>query len=152
MAGHWIWKAAIAGFCGSAAHTLLMYLKSRTGLLPAFQPYENLQVALGRLTGGRVHPLIPWALSFLNGATILGFLFGRVYPWLPGKGGAAKGATFGIFGWVLMGFIFFPLLGLGLFATALDLGLEPALFSLMMLLTYSIVLGVVYAALNSWHP
>jgi len=47
--------------------------------------------------------------------------------------------------------VFFPLLGLGLFATNLDLGIEPALFSLAMLLTYSIVLGSVYAALNFWH-
>ena len=151
MPGHWIWKAAIAGFCGSAAHTLLMFLKSRFGLLPAFQPYESLQAALGHLTGSQVHPIVPWALSLLNGSTILGFCFGRIYAWLPGNSGAAKGASFGIFGWIVMGLVFFPLLGLGLFATNLDLGIEPALFSLAMLLTYSIVLGSVYAALNSWH-
>jgi len=152
MTGHWIWKAAIAGFCGSAAHTLLMYLKSRFGLLPAFQPYENLQAALAHLTGGQVNPAIPWALSFLNGATVLGFCFGRIYAWLPGNGGAAKGVTFGILGWAVMGLVFFPLLGLGLFATRLDLGIGPALFSLAMLLTYSVVLGVVYAALHEAAP
>lgn len=151
MTGHWIWKAAIAGFCGSAAHTLLMYLKSRFGLLPAFQPYENLQAALAHLTGGQVNPAIPWALSFLNGATVLGFCFGRIYAWLPGNSGAAKGVAFGSLGWAVMGLVFFPLLGLGLFATRLDLGIWPALFSLAMLLTYSVVLGVVYAALNSGH-
>jgi hypothetical protein len=151
MSGHWIWKAAIAGFCGSAAHTLLMFLKFRFGLLPAFQPYESLQAALGHLTGGQVHPIVPWALSFLNGSTILGFCFGRIYTWLPGNSGAAKGVSFGIFGWIVMGLVFFPLLGLGLFATNLDLGIEPALFSLAMLLTYSIVLGSVYAALNFLH-
>ena len=151
MSGHWIWKAAIAGFCGSAAHTFLMFLKFRFGLLPAFQPYESLQAALGHLTGGQVHPIVPWALSFLNGSTILGFCFGRIYAWLPGNSGAAKGVSFGIFGWIVMGLVFFPLLGLGLFATNLDLGIEPALFSLAMLLTYSIVLGSVYAALNFWH-
>jgi hypothetical protein len=151
MTGHWIWKAAVAGFCGSAAHTLLMYLKSRFGLLPAFQPYESLQAALVHLTGGQVHPAIPWALSFLNGATVLGFCFGRIYAWLPGGNGATKGVTFGILGWAVMGLVFFPLLGLGLFASKLDLGIWPALFSLAMLLTYSVVLGVVYAALNSGH-
>jgi len=151
MTGHWIWKAAIAGLCGSAAHTLLMYLKSRFGLLPAFQPYENLQAALAHLTGSQVKPAIPWALSFLNGATVLGFCFGRIYTWLPGNSGATKGVTFGILGWAVMGLVFFPLLGLGLFATGLSLGMWPALFSLAMLLTYSVVLGVVYAALNSGH-
>ena len=150
MSGHRIWKAAIAGFCGSAAHTLLMYLKSRTGLLPAFQPYESFQATLAHLTGGEVHPIIPWALSFLNGSTILGLCFGWLYSWLPGKSGAAKGATFGVFGRLAMGVVFFPLVGLGPFAGKLDLGVWPAVFSLAMLLAYSVVLGVVYAALNSW--
>jgi len=145
----WLWKAAAAGFCGSVAHSLLMYLKSRTGLLPGFQPYESLQAALGELTGGRIHPVVPWMLSFLNGSTILGFAFGRLYTQLPGSSGAAKGLTFGLLGWLVMGLVFFPLLGMGLFATALDLGLKPALFSLAMILTYSIVLGLTYATLDS---
>lgn len=58
--------------------------------------------------------------------------------------------TFGVFGWLVMGFVFFPLVGLGPFAGKLDLGVWPAVFSLAMLLAYSVVLGVVYAALNSW--
>jgi len=126
-----------------------MYLKSRMGLLPAFQPYESLQTALGHAIGGQVHPIIPWALSFLNGSTGIGLVFGWIYPRLPGNSGAAKGLVFGIFCWVVMGLIFFPLIGLGLFAKQLGLGFEPALFSLAMLLTYSIVLGMVYATLNS---
>ena len=146
MARDWIWKTAVAGLCGSIAHTLLMYLKWRTGLLPDFQPYENLQAVLGHLTGAKVHPIVPWVLSFLNGSTVLGFCFGRVYPWLPGESGTVKGVVFGVFGWVLMGFVFFPLLGLGPFA--LNHGIWPAMFSLAMLLTYSVILGLVYAALN----
>jgi hypothetical protein len=125
-----------------------MYLKWRSGLLPAFQPYENLQAALGHLTGAKVHPIIPWALSFLNGSTVLGFCFGRFYSRLPGEGGMAKGVVFGVFGWAVMGLVFFPLLGLGPFAANLDLGIWPAMFSLAMLLTYSVILGIVYAALN----
>ncbi|MGE0286444.1 MAG: DUF6789 family protein [Bradyrhizobium sp.] len=141
-------KAAIAGFCGSVAHTLLMYLKSRIGLLPSFQPYESLQSVLSQAIGGEVHPVVPWALSFLNGATLLGFGFGRLYPHLPGRGGAAKGLAFGIAGWLLMGVAFFPLIGLGLFATGLGLGIAPALFSLAMILAYSLVLGAVYGWLS----
>jgi Family of unknown function (DUF6789) len=148
VARDWIWKTAVAGFCGSIAHTLLMYLKWRTGLLPDFQPYENLQAALGHLTGAKVASVVPWALSFLNGSTVLGFCFGRLYPWLPGESGMAKGVAFGVFGWAVMGLVFFPLLGLGLFAANVDNGIWPALFSLAMLLTYSVILGLVYAALN----
>jgi hypothetical protein len=118
-------------------------------LLPAFQPYESFQAALSHMIGGQVHPFVPWALSFLNGATILGFGFGRLYLHLPGRSGAAKGLAFGIAGWLAMGLVFFPLIGLGPFATGLGLGVEPALFSLAMIQAYSLVLGSVYSALNS---
>ena len=43
-----------------------------------------------------------------------------------------------------MGLIFFPLIGLGPFAFGAGLGIAPALLSLAMLLTYSLVLGTVY--------
>jgi hypothetical protein len=147
--GLWLWKAAVAGLCGSAAHSLLMYLKFRLGLLPSFQPYESLQLALGRLTGDSIHPIVPWLLSLLNGSTITGFSFSRLYPQLPGRAGAIKGLSFGVLCWMVMSLLFFPLLGLGVFATGIGLGLWPALFSLAMLLTYSVVMGVVYDALNS---
>lgn len=46
-----------------------------------------------------------------------------------------------------MGLAFFPIIGLGFFALEAGLGISPALFSLTMLLTYSIVMGAVYDAL-----
>ena len=91
---------------------------------------------------------MPWALSFLNGMTIMGFLFARMNKLLPGRTGAAKGLTFGVIGWLLMGLIFFPAIGLGPFAMRVGAGIGPALWSLAMLLTYSIVLGTVYVALD----
>lgn len=137
-----------AGLCGSAAHTGLMFLKSRMGWLPSFHPYEDLQQALSHLVGGSVHPLVPWALSFLNGAVVLGILFGRTYRLLPGRSGAAKGFVFGFFGWLVMGMLFFPVLDRGLFATGAGLGMLPALFSLLMLLSYGIIMGIAYSVLN----
>lgn len=89
--------------------------------------------------------MAPWVLSFANGMTILGFLFARVNRVLPGRYGATKGLTFGLIGWVFMGLIFFPLIGLGPFAVGAELGTEPAVLSLAMVLTYSVVLGTVYA-------
>ena len=66
-----------------------------------------------------------------------------------GPTGAFKGAIFGVLGWAIMELLFFPLIGLGLFAFQVGLGVLPALFSLAMLLTYSIVMGIVYGALKS---
>jgi len=97
--------------------------------------------------GGSVGPAAPWILSFANGSLVLGFLFGRTYRLLPGRSGAVKGLVFGLIGWILMGLVFFPLLGRGLFATQAGLGLLPAAFSLVMVLTYSIVMGIAYSIL-----
>lgn len=74
------------------------------------------------MTGSNVHPVVPWLLSWINGSAVLGLLFGRSYRFIPGRGGLAKGVAFGMFGWALMGCVFFPLLGLGVFATTLGLG------------------------------
>lgn len=148
MSRSWILKAAIAGLCGSIAHILLMYVKSRSGWLPAFRPYEILQDTLNHWVGRDVSPIVPWALSFVNGSAVLGFVFGRIYSWLPGTNGFVKGAVYGVIGWLVMSLVFFPLLGLGLFAIELGLGVRPALFSLAMFSSYSLVLGVVYDVLN----
>jgi hypothetical protein len=152
MAANRIWKSLVAGLCGSAAHAGLMFLKSWMGWLPSFHPYEDLQQALGEVVGGSVHPLIPWALSFLNGAVVLGMVFGRIYRWLPGRSGAAKGLVFGVLGWIAMGLLFFPMLGRGLFAIRVGLGPLPALFSLAMLLSYGVMMGIAYSALNRTSP
>lgn len=148
MSANGIWKSLAAGLCGSAAHSGLMLLKSWMGWLPTFHPYEDLQQRLSELVGGSVHPLIPWALSFLNGAVVLGILFGRIYRWLPGRSGAAKGLVFGVFGWIAMGVLLFPMLDRGLFASRVGLGALPALFSLAMLLSYGMIMGISYSALN----
>ena len=75
---------------------------------------------------------------------IIVFLFARINRLLPGRNGLTKGAIFGLIGWILMGVIFFPLIGLGPFAFQAGLGIAPAFLSLAMLLTYSIVLATVY--------
>lgn len=144
----WPFRILIAGLSGVAVHWTLMCVKARMGWLPSFQPYENLQAFLSRLTGTNVHPAAPWLLSFLSGATILGFAFGRLYRRLPGNSGGMKGISFGVLAWMVMGLVLFPLLEMGVFAHRMGLGIAPALFSLAMLLTYSVAMGAVYEALG----
>jgi len=144
----WIWKSVVAGFAGSLVHLAFMYAKLRLGVLPSFQPYPAFQTTLSRWVGSDVPLIVPWLLSFLNGMTILGFLFARLQRLLPGRTGISKGLAFGLMGWLFMGLMFFPVIGLGLFAAHVGLGIAPAMLSLGMVLTYSIVLGVVYSALE----
>ena len=91
---------------------------------------------------------MPWLISYLNGSTAAGFAFARLYGRLPGNSGLIKGFIAGVLGWLAMDLIFFPLLGLGPFAMQLGLGLRPALFSLGMMLTYSVVMGAVYGMID----
>ncbi|WP_315986382.1 DUF6789 family protein [Bradyrhizobium sp. Bra78] len=144
----WIWKSAISGFCGSAASTALMYFKAKAGILPSFQPYENFQMAAGHLFGHDIHPGILWLVSFFNGSTVIGLVFGYLYRYLPGGSGTSKGLVFGICGWLVMNLLAFPMIGLGSFATSTGLGFWPAMFSLAMLTTYSLAMGSVYGVLE----
>jgi hypothetical protein len=126
-----------------------MFGKTRLGILESFQPYQSLQIALSYWTGDYIHPLVPWLLSYLNGSTAAGLAFARLYRHLPGSSGSIKGFMAGVLGWLAMDLIFFPLLGLGPFATQLGLGLWPALFSLAMMLAYSVVMGIVYSKIDA---
>lgn len=147
-ARQWIWKSVVSGLSGSTASTALMYFKARAGILPSFQPYENFQAAAGYLIGYDLHPKALWLLSFFNGSTVVGLAFGYLYRYLPGRSGLSKGMVFGLCGWLVMNLLIFPLIGLGLFATAIGLGFWPGAFSLAMLSTYSVVMGLVYAVLE----
>jgi Family of unknown function (DUF6789) len=144
----WIWKSLIAGLCGAIAHTLLIYLKSRAGWLPSFQPYQALQATLHELVGSHVPTIVPWAISYVNSMTVVGFLFGSSYRLLPGRHGITKGFWAGVLVWLIMGAVFFPLVGLGLFAWDVGQGIKPTLFSFTMVQAYSSVMGKVFALLN----
>ena len=141
-------KWLVPGVCGALAHSLLMYLKARLGWLPAFAPYERVQSALSALSGSDVSPLAAWALSFVSGATVLGFLFARLYRFLPGRSGIVKGAAFAVLAWALMNLVHFPVIGLGFFGLGAGLGAAASLFSLAMLLAYSTVAGIAYAMMQ----
>ena len=144
-----VWKSIAAGLCGSAAHTGLMALKSWARILPGFEPYSDLQALLTSLVGSSIHPVIPWVLSYFNGSVVLGFLFGQLYSRLPGRTPLAKGTVFGLAIWTVMGLMFFPIIGKGLFAMGAGLGLKPTVFSLLMVLTYSITLSTAYSVFKS---
>jgi hypothetical protein len=138
----------IAGFCGTAVHSLLMLVHSNTGPLPEFQPNDDFQRALSWLMGTNIHPGIAWLLLFFNGAVIWAFVFGQAYRFLPGKGPWQKGVFFGVCAWIVMGLVFFPFVDRGMFAIGLGLGIAPAILLLVMLLTYSVTMSFVYHLLN----
>jgi len=144
-----VFFSLLAGFGATTVHLALMELKHRAAILPAFEPYEDLQRLLASATSLAIEPPVSWLLPYLNGALVLGFVFGRLYLRLPGRTALAKGAAFGLAAWLAMGFGLIPLTGRGIFASALGLGIQPAALMLAMLMTYAIVMSLLYAWLTA---
>jgi hypothetical protein len=100
-----------------------MEIKRIAGILPGFEPYDDLQRLLSSVTTHAIEPPYLWLLSYINGALILGFVFGQLFVHLPGRTAIAKGAVFGFVAWLGMGFGMLPLTGRGIFARELGRGL-----------------------------
>jgi hypothetical protein len=129
-------------------HALLMAIKHRAGILPGFEPYEDLQRLLSSVTDYSLTPPWSWLLPYVNGAVILGFVFGKLFVVLPVRTAIGKGAAFGLAAWLVMGLGFLPLAGRGLFGIRLGFGATPAALMLAMLMTYSIAMSLLYARLT----
>ena len=142
-------SSLLAGLGATAVHIVLMQIKHRAGILPEFEPYADLQRLLSSMTALSFEPPLSWLLPYINGALILGFVFGQLFAHLPGRSAVAKGAAFGVVAWLVMGFGLLPLTGSGIFARELGLGGLPAALTLAMLMIYAIVMSLLYAWLTT---
>lgn len=143
-------SSLLAGLGSSSVHIALLSIKRHFEILPNFEPYADLQRLL--LASGWPSFDVPWSwlLPSLNGAMVLGFVFGRIYLHLPGRTALAKGAAFGLAAWLVLGLGLAPLVGRGVFA--FELGLGPAALMLAMLMSYAIVMSLIYAVLKAPQP
>jgi len=142
-------SSLLAGLGASTVHIALMAVKHRAGLLPGFEPYEDLQRLLSSMTALSLESPYSWLLPYINGALILGFVFGRLFTHLPGSTAIVKGGAFGFVAWLAMGLAILPLAGRGVFARELGLGVQPAALMFAMLMTYAIVMSLLYAWLTT---
>jgi hypothetical protein len=142
-------SSLLAGLGATSVHIALMAIKHRFGILPGFEPYEDLQRLLSSVTSLSFEAPLSGLLPFINGALVLGFVFGRLFSHLPGRTALAKGAVFGMAAWLAMGLGLFPLAGRGVFALELGLGVWPAALMLAMLMMYAIVMSLLYAGLTT---
>jgi hypothetical protein len=134
----------LAGLAGLTVHLVLMTAKDSFGILPEFQPYRDLQALLDGLLPGT----LGWAVPYVTGALIWGFVYARLHAFLPGRTALAKAAIFATFAWLVMATVFFSLAGHGLFGLGLGRGLLPALFMLPMLFAFSLVLALAHTRLR----
>ena len=141
-------RSLLAGLAGTCAHFALMFLKTRLDIVPGFQPYAELQRGVALATGASLSAPLAYALTFFNGAVVLGLVFGRIFRRLPGQTPLAKGLFFALCAWAAAGCVMFPLLGRGPFAWGLGLGFAPAILMLVMLSVYSLAMSYAYAVLT----
>jgi hypothetical protein len=141
-------SSLLAGFGATAVHIVLMAIKHRFGILPDFEPYEDLQRLLTSITALSFESPLSWLLPLINGALVLGFVFGKLFIHLPGRTAIAKGCVFGLVAWLAMGLGLLPLAGRGFFALELGLGVLPAALMLAMIMIYAIVMSLLYAGLT----
>jgi hypothetical protein len=142
-------NSLVAGLCGSVAHWVLMATRDFVDFIPEFQPYYDVQRVLHSVIGSTSMSSVTWVIPLVTGALFVGFVFGKIYFYLPSSNFIYKGIAFGIFAWLTMGLMFFPFVGHGVFAIELGLGIKPAVLMLGMLLTYSLTMSVVYDRLNT---
>jgi uncharacterized membrane protein YagU involved in acid resistance len=128
-------RAALGGFVGTLVMTAMMYL-----VAPMMGLHMDIAAMLGSLLGGS------WAagmvLHFVNGTLIFPAIYAyAVAEVLPGPP-VIKGSIWGIVLWVLAQVVVMPMMGGGLFSSAMG-GMMAAMGSLIGHLLYGGLLGAI---------
>lgn len=144
-----VFGSLLAGFVATLVHITLMEIKRRLGVLPSFEPQIYFQQIISPLLAQGGSSALWRYLPEINGGLLLGFLFGRLYIYLPSLDFVVKGMAFGLGAWLVLGALVFPFGGLGVFAYGAGLGYLPAILMLFMLMIYSITMSFVYSRLLS---
>lgn len=144
-----LFYAAVAGVVSSALQSALMSGRHALGILRGFEPAAVLQKELAQSVGWLLPEGWGWGLSLLTGALIWSAIFSWAYEVIPGQTPLTKGFAVGLFAWLVTGCVIFPLMGLGVFAQAVGLGVQPAVLMLVMLMSYCLTLSLVYGYLRA---
>lgn len=141
-------NAVIAGLCGMAAQSILMAGRRALAILPAFQPYDDLQRLLAETVGAAWAPALSWLLPMVSGAVIWSSIFAWAYDLVPARSPIGKGLVVTTLAWLATGLVILPALGHGIFAVRVGAGGWPALMMLVMLAAYCLTLSLVYGRLK----
>jgi len=131
-------RAALGGFVGTLVMTGMMYM-----VAPMMGLHMDIAAMLGSMLGGS------WAagmvLHFVNGTLIFPAVYAYTLAgWLPGSP-AIKGTIWGIALWVIAQAVVMPMMGAGLFSSAMG-GMMAAMGSFVGHLLYGSLLGAIAGA------
>ncbi len=133
-------QGLIAGFAGTLALSMLMFMKGMMGVMP------NLDVIgmLSTMMNGTA--VLGWMGHFLIGTVVWGLGFALLHDRLPGRSSVQKGVVFGTAAWVLMMLVVMPMAGAGVMG--LGLGLMAPIMTFMLHAVFGAVLGFVFGRLT----
>jgi hypothetical protein len=131
-------RAALGGFVGTLVMTMMMYV-----IAPTIGLHMDIAAMLGSMLGGRWS--VGMMMHFVNGSVIFPAIYAYVlYAHLPGPP-AVRGTTWGVVLWLLAQTIVMPMMGAGLFSSAMG-GAMAAMGSLIGHVLYGSLLGVIASA------
>ena len=131
-------RAAVGGFAGTLVMTAMMYM-----VAPIMGLRMDIAAMLGSMLGGS------WAagmaLHVVDGTLVFPAIYAYALTgWLPGSP-AVKGAIWGIVLWLIAQIAVMPMMGAGLFSSAMG-GMMAAMGSLVGHLLYGSLLGTIAGA------
>lgn len=131
-------RAALGGFVGTLAMTAMMYV-----VAPMMGLHMDIAAMLGSMLGGS------WAagmmMHVLNGTVIFPAIYVyALYARLPGPA-VVKGTTWGLVLWLMAQVVVMPMMGGGLFSSAMG-GTMAVVGSLIGHILYGSLLGVIASA------
>lgn len=138
-------KGLQAGFIATLFLVVFLFLQRSLGIVPQFDLVHLLMLS----AGAPDRPLLGVGLVFVIGVTLWGMGFAALSPHLPGPHWL-RGLLFGVAAWLAMMVAFLPSAGLPMFAKGMGLGVP--LFTLVMHLSYGLVLGQAYHLLLHYFP
>ena len=131
-------RAALGGFVGTLAMTMMMYI-----VAPMMELHMDIAAMLGSMLGGS------WTaglmMHFVNGSVIFPAIYAlALYAHLPGSP-AVRGTIWGVALWLVAQTVVLPMMGAGLFSSAMG-GMMAAMGSLIGHLLYGSLLGIIAGA------
>ena len=131
-------RAALGGLAGTLAMTAMMY-----AVAPMMGLRMDIAAMLGSLFGGSW--IAGMMMHFLNGAVIFPAVYVyALYAHLPGSP-AVRGTIWGVALWLVAQTIVMPMMGAGLFSSAMG-GMMAAMGSLIGHVLYGSLLGIIPSA------
>ena len=131
-------RAALGGFVGTLVMSGMMYV-----VAPLMGLHTDIAAMLGTMLGGSW--TVGMMMHFVNGSVIFPAIYTyALYAYLPGSP-AIRGSIWGVVLWIIAQTVVLPMIGAGLFSSAMGGGMA-AMGSLIGHILYGSLLGVIASA------